>query len=124
MYGDDRAAEYAEMHGKDVETEDPEDYTPLQCPNCGQKTPQDKAVCMWCNHALDHDSVEQLEETETTIKQLALKEIKEDTSVIDQAEKRMTIVNLLMDDDEFFEDAVDLAEELDVDVDEFIAARQ
>jgi integrase/ribosomal protein S26 len=121
MYGDDRAKEYAELHGKDVETEDPEDYTPITCPNCSQETPQDKRVCMWCNHALDHDAVDELEETEMTVKRLALRQIKNDPSVMDAVEDRMTIVNLLMEDDDFYEDALDLAEDLEADVDEIIA---
>jgi integrase len=113
MYGDDRAAEYAEMHGQDVETEDPADYTPVHCPNCRQKTPQDKPVCMWCNHALDHQSVEDLQETESTIRSLALREVANDPSVLRELEKRETLVNLLMDDDEFLADALSLADELD-----------
>jgi len=115
MYGDDRAAEYAELHGQDVETEDPQDYTPVSCPNCRQKTPQDKPVCMWCNHALDHEAVEDLEETETTIKRLALQQVADDPSIMDDVEDRMTIVDLLMDDDEFLQEALTLADKIDED---------
>lgn len=115
LYGEDRAAEYAELHGKDVETEDPEDYTPISCPNCGQKTPQDKPVCMWCNHALDHDGLEEIQETETTIQRLAMQQVKEDSSILTEVEDRMTVVNLLMNDDEFLQEALALTEEIDED---------
>ena len=121
MYGEDRAAEYAALHGEDVEVEDPQDYTPTACPNCRQKTPSDKPVCMWCNHALDHDAVEDLEETEMTVKRLALRHIKDDPSVLDEVEDRMTIINLLMEDDSFYEDALQLADDLDADIDQILA---
>ena len=115
MYSEDRAAEYAELHGQEVETEDPEDYTPVACPNCRQRTPQDKSVCMWCNHALDHEAVEDLEETKTTIRQLALEEVAEDGSIMDEVTKRETVVQLLMDDDEFLQEALALSDEVDPD---------
>ena len=121
MYGEDRAKEYAALHGQDVETEDPEDYTPLACPNCGQKTPRDKPVCMWCNHALDRDSVEQLEEAEMTVKRLALRQVKEDPTIMNDVEDRMTVVNLLMEDDSFYEDALALAENLDADIEDVLS---
>lgn len=100
MFGDDRAAGYAELHGKDVETEDPEDYTPLTCPNCGQKTPQDKAVCMWCNHALDHDAVDDLEETAEAVEQIALSLFREDPDLIDDIKRRQVILTLVENDPE------------------------
>ena len=113
MYGDDRAKEYAELHGQDVETEDPADYTPVRCPNCQQKTPRDKAVCMWCNHALSHSAVENLEATESTVKQLALQAVADDPSVVDEIEERQTIVNMMLEDDKLYQDALRLAAELE-----------
>lgn len=115
MYGDDRAAEYAELHGEDVETEDPEDYTPVSCPNCRQRTPQDKPVCIWCNHALDHDAVDDLREAESTVKQLALQHVADDPSMVDEINNRQTVINMLMEDEEFYEEAVTLAAELGAD---------
>lgn len=115
MYGDDRAKEYAELHGQDVELEDPADYTPVMCPNCQQKTPRDKPVCMWCNHALSHEAVADLEATETTVKELALSQVADDPSLLDEVEQRRLVTDLLMDDDDFFETAVELREELDED---------
>jgi site-specific recombinase XerD len=120
MYGEDRAKEYAELHGQDVETEDPADYTPIRCPNCRQKTPRDKAVCMWCNHALSHGDAEDLEETESTVKQLALQAVADDPSVMDEIQDRQTIVSMMLEDDEFFQEAMSMAAEIedapDVDV--------
>ena len=115
MYGEDRAAEYADLFGEDIETTDPEEYAPLRCPNCRQETPQDKTVCMWCNHALSHDTVEDLAEAETTVKQLALQQVAEVPSVMDDVEERMTVIKLLMGDDEFYREALELASELGAD---------
>lgn len=112
MYGDDRAAEYADLFGEEVETTDPEEYAPIRCPNCRQKTPQDKAVCMWCNHALSHDAAEDLKEAEDTVKQLAIQQVAEDPSVMDDINDRRTVVSLLMGDDDFYQEALGLADEL------------
>lgn len=55
------------------------------------------------------------------MKRLVLRHIKEDPSVLEEVEDRMTIVNLLMEDDEFYEDALELADDLDTDIDQIIA---
>jgi integrase len=113
MYGDDRAAEYAELHGKDVETEDPEEYTPVTCPNCTQKTPRDKAVCMWCNHALDHDAASDLAEAEQSIERMALGLVSEEPDTMNKVERRRAVAELASENDEFFRRLVDLADEID-----------
>ncbi|WP_276249170.1 tyrosine recombinase XerC [Haladaptatus sp. YSMS36] len=112
MYGEDRAREYAEMHGHDVETEDPQDYTPIACPRCQQKTPRDKGVCMWCNQALDIDSFEDIEKAKSTITDLALQLFKEDPEFVEDVITRKEISRLLVEDDDFFERAASLASEV------------
>jgi MinD-like ATPase involved in chromosome partitioning or flagellar assembly len=68
---------------------------------------------MWCNHALSHSAVEDLEETESTVKQLALQAVADDPSVVDEIEERQTIVNMMLEDDKLYQDALRLAAELE-----------
>ncbi|SEO92457.1 Site-specific recombinase XerD [Halogranum amylolyticum] len=116
MYGEDRAREYASMHGQDVETEDPQDYTPVSCPRCRQQTPRDKEICMWCNQALDHDTYEDLAEAESTVTDMALQLFQQDDEFLEEVLTRKAVTQMLLDDDEFFEQAVDIADELDADL--------
>ncbi|WP_199243398.1 tyrosine-type recombinase/integrase [Halopenitus persicus] len=116
MYGEDRAREYASMHGQDVETEDPEDYTPITCPRCRRQTPRDKDVCMWCNQALDHDTFEDLEETKTTVRDMALQLFQEDGEFVEDVVTRKAVTQMMLNDDDFFEEALDVAEGLDIDL--------
>lgn len=116
MYGEDRAREYASMHGQDVETEDPEDYTPITCPRCRRQTPHDKDVCMWCNQALDHDTFEDLEETKTTVRDMALQLFQEDGEFVEDVVTRKAVTQMMLNDDDFFEEALDVAENLDIDL--------
>ncbi|WP_259517120.1 site-specific integrase [Halanaeroarchaeum sp. HSR-CO] len=53
IFKEDSDREYAKLHGLDVEEDEPEDRSPLQCPNCGQDTPRDKDMCVWCGQALE-----------------------------------------------------------------------
>lgn len=118
MYGEDRAREYAEMHGENVETESPEDYTPLQCPRCRKKTPQDRDICMWCNQALDLDTYQNLDEAKTTIQDLALRYFQEDPNFAKEVASRKELVQAMMNDDELFEVALDMAQEQELKVGE------
>jgi len=116
MYGDDRAKEYAAMHGHDIETEDPQDYTPVQCPRCREKTPPDKGICMWCNQALDLNTSEELEEAETTIKDLALEYFQSDPNFAEEVASRRELAQVMMHDDELFETALEVAQEKEVEI--------
>ncbi len=116
-YSDDRAREYATMHGEEVEIENPEDYTPVTCPRCRRKTPQDKDICMWCNQALSLDTFEDLEQTKSTVGDIALRMFQEDPEFAEEVVTRKEISRLLVEDEEFFEQALDLASNLgDVDM--------
>ena len=57
-FGDDAEVQYAKMHGLDVETEEDEDRSPLECPRCQRETPRDEPACVWCGLALDHETAE------------------------------------------------------------------
>lgn len=116
MYGQDRAREYAEMLGEDVETENPEDYSPVQCPRCSKKTPRDRSICMWCNQALDLNTFEDLEETKKTIQDLALEHFQTDPDFAAEVASKKELVQVMMHDDDLFEIALDAAQEQGVEL--------
>lgn len=53
---------YARLHGKEVETDEPEEYGPITCPRCQQETPRHGSRCMYCGFALSHDAAEDTEQ--------------------------------------------------------------
>jgi integrase len=54
--------EYVRLRGVDVETEEPEEIGPKECPRCGQDTPREGDRCMWCGFALSHRAAREAEE--------------------------------------------------------------
>lgn len=115
-YGEDRAKEYAAMHGQEVETEDPEDYTPVECPRCRKKTPIDKGICMWCNQALDLGTSEELDEAKTTIQDLALEYFQKDPEFAREVASKKELIEVMMHDDDLFETALEVANESEVEI--------
>ena len=65
IFKEDSDREYAKLHGLDVEEDEPEDRSPLECPNCGRETPRDKDMCVWCGQALEPGTARVMEEMET-----------------------------------------------------------
>ena len=58
-FGGAAEAEYARMHGIDVEEDDgPAEIGPITCPRCERETPRDKPLCMWCSQALSPGAAE------------------------------------------------------------------
>jgi hypothetical protein len=64
IFEKDSDLEYAKLHGLDVEEDEPEDRSPLECPNCGQDTPRDKDLCVWCGQALEPQTAQVVNEIE------------------------------------------------------------
>lgn len=52
---------YAELHGRDVESDEADVPGPIECPRCHRETPSDREFCMWCHFALSHDAIEQVD---------------------------------------------------------------
>lgn len=62
-FGDDSLERsYAVLHGKAVETDEPDEVAPVTCPRCDRETPQERDRCMWCGFALSHDAAREAEE--------------------------------------------------------------
>ncbi len=68
---DSNEREYARIHGHDIESDEPEDVGPIECPRCMRDTPRDRSFCMWCNFALSHDATERLDDAvDSTVDEL------------------------------------------------------
>ncbi|AFZ73083.1 tyrosine-type recombinase/integrase [Natronobacterium gregoryi] len=52
---------YARLHGIEVESEEPEQTGPIECPRCHRDTPRDKDFCMWCHNALSFEATEKVD---------------------------------------------------------------
>lgn len=59
-FGDDSLERaYACLHGKEVETDEPEEHGPITCPRCQRETPRNEDECVWCHFALSHEAAEE-----------------------------------------------------------------
>lgn len=67
IFKEDSDREYAKLHGLDVEEEEPENRSPLECTNCGQDTPRDKQLCVWCGQALEPGAAEVVDAIESEL---------------------------------------------------------
>ena len=56
--GDDAGAQYAALHGRDVETteSDAAEIAPVVCPSCDRETPRSEERCVWCGQALSAEA--------------------------------------------------------------------
>lgn len=50
--------QYAMLHGKDIEADQPDEIGPVTCPRCSRETPRDEDRCIFCGFALTHDAAE------------------------------------------------------------------
>lgn len=53
VFAEDAEREIARIRGLDVEEEEPEPTAPIACPRCGEDTPRQRTLCVWCGQALE-----------------------------------------------------------------------
>lgn len=54
---------YATLHGKDVESDEPDEIGPVTCPRCQRETPRNEDQCIFCGFALSHEATEDAVDT-------------------------------------------------------------
>ncbi len=69
VFADDADRELAKLHGIDVAEEEPDPTAPLECPRCGERTPRDRDMCVWCGQALEPGAAEKADHLEDLIAQ-------------------------------------------------------
>ena len=56
--------QYAQMHGRDVEVDETDEFAPLTCPRCDRESPRHEEFCVWCHMALTPEAAEEAEALE------------------------------------------------------------
>jgi hypothetical protein len=67
VFADDADRELAKIHGVDVAEEEPDPLAPLECPRCGEETPRERDLCVWCGQALEPDAAQRAEQLDDMI---------------------------------------------------------
>lgn len=64
---------YAQLHGRDVEHNDPERRDVVYCPRCEKENPPTEDLCMWCGQGLDPTGAAEAEATEREVREALAK---------------------------------------------------
>lgn len=67
VFAEDADRELARLHGRDVSADEPDKTAPLECPRCGEQTPRQRDLCVWCGQALEPNAAEKAEQLEDMI---------------------------------------------------------
>lgn len=113
-FSETRDRELAKAHGLDVSEEEPEPTGPVPCPRCDRDNPREEDFCVWCDQALEEQAVEELRTDEKKVQRMLLKFARQDASLLEDAEKRDDIAEVLADNPELQRRAKDLVDELDL----------
>ena len=113
-FGDEADQQYARKMGKEVETSEPESHAPVECPRCGQETPQERDDCVWCGQALEYDSetLQERREEKKQVRRAALKIAGENPELLDEIEGAQSMMDLFEDNPELYAEAQEFVEAL------------
>jgi len=64
VFADAADREIAKAYGKDVEPEETDDISPIECPRCGKETPENRDLCMWCGQGLEPGAAEKADQVD------------------------------------------------------------
>lgn len=67
IFAEDADRELARIHGLDIEDDEPEPTAPRECPRCGEQTPRNRDLCVWCGQALEPGAADRAEAFEDII---------------------------------------------------------
>jgi integrase len=112
QFGEDTEAQYARLQGKEVETKEPTNRAPVECPRCTRETPRDESLCMWCGQALDYDAVEDIRREQREVRDAALRIAQDSPELIDDIQKARDLQTLFEENPELVGDAQKFIEAL------------
>ncbi|CCQ34284.1 Tyrosine recombinase XerC protein [Halorhabdus tiamatea SARL4B] len=102
VFAEESDRELARVYGADIEEEASDDeIAPLECPRCGEKTPREKPLCVWCGQALEPGAAERADRLEEIVVEEAAKADPAD------AEQFLDLRRQIADDPEALADAID-----------------
>lgn len=61
VFAEDADRELARVYGREVEEPDNNEIAPIECPRCGDETPREKSLCVWCGQALEPGAADRAE---------------------------------------------------------------
>ncbi|KDE57541.1 integrase [Halostagnicola sp. A56] len=103
---------YAQLHGLEVESDEPEDVSPVPCPRCGEDTPSDRDFCIHCHQSLDFEAKELLDEVRSVLDDRSIEaEDPEDRREFVSARRTLEEKPHVMDKDDLHEFATSLSSE-------------
>ncbi|WP_227376252.1 site-specific integrase [Haladaptatus halobius] len=110
QFGEDTEAQYARLQGKEIETNEPDELAPVECPRCGRDAPRDESFCMWCNQALEHGALTELRENEREQRRALLAFAKTNPELLDKLEDVEPLIEAVGGDAEILDAARRFAE--------------
>jgi len=97
--------ELAKAHGEDIEEEEPNPIAGVQCPRCREKTPRSEPFCMWCNQAIEHGAVDEIQEDQDQQRRNLLRIAQENPDLLETLEDFEPVIEALGGDAELIQAA-------------------
>ncbi|WP_049980236.1 tyrosine-type recombinase/integrase [Halolamina rubra] len=101
VFAEESDRELARVYGAEVPDQDDDEIAPIECPRCGEQTPRERSLCVWCGQALEPGAAEQAE----AVDDLLVEEIAQ--SGPERAEQLMDLRKEVREDPEARADLID-----------------
>lgn len=111
-FGTDTEADYARLHGLEVEEEEPEPIGPVECPRCEKETPRHRETCVWCNQPLEYGAIESIEDDQKEVRDQVFRLAQENPEFLEDIQQARKFSDIVDDNPEILEDAQTFAESL------------
>lgn len=107
VFAEESDLELARVYGREVEAGDDEEIAPVECPRCGEDTPREKSLCVWCGQALEPGAAQRAEAIDDLlVEQVAAAEPEEAEKILEfrdqvssDPEARARAVDRMLDGD-------------------------
>lgn len=93
-FGTDSEAEYARLHGLEVEEEEPEPIGPVECPRCSKETPRYESSCVWCNQVFEYDAIDAIEDAQRGVRDVVLRFACDDPEILTDFQRNRELMSL------------------------------
>lgn len=100
VFGDAADNELARIHGLDVSEDEDEPIGPVECPRCERDTPRDQPTCVWCDQAIEHVAVREIEDVQEEEFRNLLRLAKDNPEFVDAAEEMKGMIGTFDGDPE------------------------
>lgn len=108
-FGDDAEAQYARLHGKEIEISEPADRAPAECPRCDKETPADEDKCMWCGQVLDYKAAESIRTEQQDVRSAVLRLVRQKPDLIDDIDGARDLMTVFDSNPDLHEEAREFA---------------